>query len=561
MTEDEDGAEYSERADFLDSDSLYGWTIDHEHFRSIQRKITQSGAKLVIGPRGSGKTHHFRYAHLYCQNSSRRPFTVYVSFTRYYHLEPYLRQSREALHVFHAWVLAKILLGVADSSPERYEDHVNNGNVPSVTDLEGFVSKAERVTDPSDLHHQSANFSIRNTVQCIESITHELGRPRAVVMLDDAALVLTPEYMTEFFDVFRSLKTSKLSPKASVYPGTTEYGPRFHADHDAEKVQAWLDIDSSDYPTFMERIARDRLNLPASTLPGETLKSLAYAAFGIPRAFITMCRHYIDDTSKGAQQRFNKVIRSHVDFRKTEYLSLADKIPQYRDIIYVGWQLFDRVIEDVKVESKKSLPSQKSTQVGILRNLDRKRERMIRFLIEAGLLYERPAVSHGPDRDYARFVPHYAFLIDQRTFISGRGWSPEQMNRSIQAPEKKHPIRRQVDSLLQPEDVARIELNLPACRDCGTERLSAHQSYCHNCGSKLIEPSIFEQCMKIPVEDLPITETKKERIKNQTQIRTLGDIIHSDDPASELRKARSIGQKWAERIYSLAKSVEEEFFS
>lgn len=43
-------------------------------------------------------------------------------------------------------------------------------------------------------------------------------RKRAILLLDDAALTLTKEYMIEFFDVFRSLKTISISPKASVYP-------------------------------------------------------------------------------------------------------------------------------------------------------------------------------------------------------------------------------------------------------------------------------------------------------------------------------------------------------
>jgi hypothetical protein len=186
---------------------------------------------------------------------------------------------------------------------------------------------------------------------------------------------------------------------------------------------------------------------------------------------------------------------------------------------------------------------------------------MIRFLIEAGLLFQLPSVSHGADREYLRFIPHYAFLIDRRAFSPGKGWSPQKMVERIELPEKKHPIRRQLSSLLEGSDMARIELNLPPCKSCGAERISAHQSYCHQCGNKLIESSIFEACMGIKVENLPITENQKRRIINETDIRTLGDIVSSPDPASELRKAKSIGKKRAQRIYVLAKSVEEEFFS
>lgn len=560
MTED-DAEQYTERADFLERDRLYDWTIDHRHFDKIQRKIVQSGAKLLVGPRGSGKTHHFRYAHTRCREDVACPFSIYVSFTRYYYLEPYLRKSRDAAHIFHSWVLAKILLSILTDNPSFFEEHANEYALPSRFEIEKFITRAERGYDPTRLRAEGHDLSPQQVVFCIEAAASWNSRRRSILLLDDAALVLTPEYMTEFFDIFRSLKSARISPKASVYPGTTEYGPRFHADHDAEKVQAWLDVNDAEYSRFMERIARDRLDLSDNYLQYDVLTLIGYAAFGIPRAFITMCRHFVQAEGGSTQQRVNSVIRAHVDFRKNEYLSLADKITQYRDIIQVGWHLFDAIVDQAADETKSSLPEAKATHIGLLQDADRKRERMIRFLVEAGLLYELPPVSHGRERDYARFVPHYAFLIDRRAFSVGRGWSPKKINLAVETRERKHPIRRQIDSLLDATTIARIELNLPPCRQCGTERISPHQSYCHICGGKLVEPSIFQECMGIPIDQLPITRKKKDRIKSQTSIQTIGDIIHSDDPASELRKARSVGEVWAERIYDLAKSVEEEFFS
>ncbi|WP_155985188.1 zinc ribbon domain-containing protein [Thioalkalivibrio sp. AKL6] len=561
MTEEDDATKYAERADFLEGDELYGWTVDHEYFRSIQRKIIQSGAKLLVGPRGSGKTHHFRYAHLSCKDNKGGPLTVYVSFTRYYNLEPYLRDSREALQIFHSWVLAKILIAVHEDFPDSYLTASEGQPALNPGSLREFIAEAERGADPSVMNKAHRSLSISQVTALLETVMVNQRRRRVVLMLDDAALVLTPEYMVEFFDIFRSLKTLKISPKASVYPGTTEYGPRFHADHDAEKVQAWLNVNDEKYGVFMERIARDRLGLTGDLLGADVSKLLAYAAFGIPRAFITMCRQFIDEQSQSVQQRFNKVINGHVGFRKSEYFSLADKTPQYRDIIRVGWDVFEGMVEEAKRHTEESIPERKATIIGLVKNDDQKRERMIRFLVEAGLLYELPPVSHGPDRDYGRFMPHYGFLIDRRAFVKGRGWSPAKIISGIEAPEKKHPIRRKMESILDADSLRRIELNLPACKDCGTERISDHQSYCHNCGARLIDPSIFEECMKIPVDELPITEKQKERIKSQTDIRTLGDIVSSADPASELRKARHIGEKRANKIYRLAKSVEEEFFS
>lgn len=46
MSNNDDLAQYSERADFLENGELADWTVDHEYFRFIQKKVTQSGAKL-----------------------------------------------------------------------------------------------------------------------------------------------------------------------------------------------------------------------------------------------------------------------------------------------------------------------------------------------------------------------------------------------------------------------------------------------------------------------------------------------------------------------------------
>lgn len=42
-------------------------------------------------------------------------------------------------------------------------------------------------------------------------------------------------------------------------------------------------------------------------------------------------------------------------------------------------------------------------------------ERVISFLIEAGLLYDLSSTSHGVGRTLRRFTPHYAFLIKEKS--------------------------------------------------------------------------------------------------------------------------------------------------
>ncbi|UCH92274.1 MAG: zinc ribbon domain-containing protein, partial [Candidatus Aminicenantes bacterium] len=88
MPEINDRKEFEERADFIDNDDLLNWTVENEHFRDIQKKLLAKGAKLLAGPRGSGKTHHMKVA--YNRSLRTNTLAIYVSFGKYYHLEPLL---------------------------------------------------------------------------------------------------------------------------------------------------------------------------------------------------------------------------------------------------------------------------------------------------------------------------------------------------------------------------------------------------------------------------------------------------------------------------------------
>ncbi|MGE9806354.1 zinc ribbon domain-containing protein, partial [Escherichia coli] len=58
--------------------------------------------------------------------------------------------------------------------------------------------------------------SVSSVISSLSSLCDWLERKRVIILLDDAAISLTPEYLYEFFDIVRSLKTSKIALKASV---------------------------------------------------------------------------------------------------------------------------------------------------------------------------------------------------------------------------------------------------------------------------------------------------------------------------------------------------------
>ncbi|MCP4157147.1 MAG: zinc ribbon domain-containing protein [bacterium] len=559
--------EYIGRADFIDDADLIKWTVESKHFSDIQKKLTGREPVLIAGPRGSGKTHQMKFVYHQCINDNRKPMAVYVTFGKYYHLEPFLFKESNAIHIFRTWVLGKIVSAciqlIRITEKGNGSEHI--GEFEPVDDLEKFISQLE--TGVKEDWHEVwiSKLTIHRVTRFLERTALILKRKRVVLLLDDAALTLTPDYLKEFFDVFRGLRTLKITPKASVYPGTTQYGPGFHLGHDAEKVEIWFNPEESGrgYADFLDELIDKRLPGIKEKFSLEIIELLKYASFGLPRAFLNLLKNFGDSNGKNLQERFNKVIEEQSELIKAEYLSLKKKMPQYKSIIGVGFQLFERIVEEFVSDNKKRLEAEEKNEKQVVIGISREKEltfsRMIKFLNEAGLLYELGAVKHGEEREYDRYVPHLLFLIKNRAFSSGRGFGSKRALEFMRRKSTKHPLRRTFKTLLKEEQIKKIKLDLPSCTNCGTERLTERQRFCHNCGVELVEKSRYEACLNMPIEELPITLRQKEIIKKETSLKTVGDILASPAPGSDLQDVKYIGPKRSEKILGIVKKTVEEF--
>ncbi|MFB2814884.1 hypothetical protein ACE014_13665 [Shewanella xiamenensis] len=552
-----DSSEYEERADYLSVEQLLSWTANSEHFKYIQKKLIQVGAKLITGPRGTGKTHQMRCAYNTCINDEKLPLPIYITFNHYLRLETYLHDRSNALDIFHAWVLCKISYAVIDNFDVEYKyDFLNKDN------LLRFIKDMELNRYEENYNEIISTINISITQDLIHRAIEKNGRKRAVLFLDDAALTLTRDYMIEFFDIFRSIKSVKISPKASVYPGTTQYGPRFHVGQDAEQVSIWMDVQDKDYIPFMNTII-DRRFQNELNIHEAILKFLMFASFGIPRSYITLIRSFVEfDKGKNQQQRINSIIQSRCDNIIEEYLSISGKIKQYGSFINVGNDFLFGLINSVKEFNyenydKKGDDFKKNIIVGI-EDVDDKAERMIKFLIEAGLLFEMSMVSHGQERKLRRFVPHLALLIKEKALIKSRGFNVNQIVNVLSGPSEKHPIRRKFNRIVSEDVLARIKIDLPACVNCGTARIAEGQKFCHICGRELVDGSIFKECMKKKLCELPFTEFQLNVI-DICGFKTVEDVLISDNTIEILKKVKYVGPKYAEKIVNKINTWTNEF--
>lgn len=576
--------EFEPRADYIPEGELRENTAVTDFFEDVQKKLMRSGTHLIVGPRGCGKTHMMRYTWLSCLENQSYPFCIYVTFNRYYRLEPLLKSRSNAIDLFHVWVLARILMGLFATVEEidRQDSKVKQSSFldKSLFNKEaiGFgenelillVGKLERNFALSESENELASsLTIDAVKDVILRLTQLAGRKRAVLLLDDAALTLTPEYLKEFFDILRVMKSPYLAPKASVYPGTTDYGPRFHPKQEATEIPLWLDVEDTDYSKIMGKIAACRVaNL--DNIPPDVVELFKYAAFGIPRSYLQMLHDYQEKPRSTSQQAFNKIIQDFIEGRRAEFQSLALKVPRFATLIKSGEDVFRKMVAEIKKANDELINKAVAGEKGEIQlriGIDKETiityaERMFRLLIEAGLLFEKSEVSHGTDRKYRRYIPHLAALLQVRAFSgASRGMSPGQIVDILKQTAAKHPVRRSLQNLMGSTELNNLGFDTPPCNSCGTKRLRDDQKFCHACGTELVDSSTYSHCMSISLDTVPnITEYQRNQIKKDLpNLRTIGDILVYQDPGSELRRAYGIGPVKATRILESVTRFVDEF--
>lgn len=565
--------QYEERADHLELDTFATNTALTDDSEDWIKSLTGSGAKLLVGPRGCGKTHLMRYAFTRCVTDSELPLAVYINLNRYYTLEPLLRRRPDAMSTFYVWVLANIVVGFHESVAAFQAaaqnqtldiDGLQEFDPVEVRDLIGAYEKS--LTPDGKLEAVANRLTIDRVKQLLIRSADALKRRRVVLLLDDAALTLTPEYLSHFFDIYRALKAPRIAPKASVYPGTTEYGPNFHAGHEADTVFVWKRVSDNNYLAFMGDIGAKRFPDMAE-IPDDIRSMLAYSAFGVPRAFMTLVRSYLKNLKRQStpQSAFNVTIDEFLADRVREYMTLKDKKPQLASIVEVGKRLFNNMVDSV-TEANQSLVDETSRQlyIGIDASgvIDKPYvTRMLLLLEEAGMVYSASAVSHG-DRDYRRYIPHLAALQSKRAFARKGGFSPKFTVEMLSRPDEKHPVRRSMSTLLDVHTLEGLSLDLPNCLNCQAKRVEGAK-YCFNCGERLTDESTYDRLILTPLASIPgLTDWQRDKLSNWESVpKTVGEFIALQDPGTTLRTIRGVGKIRAKTIIDAVQSFLDEYLS
>jgi hypothetical protein len=129
---------------------------------------------------------------------------------------------------------------------------------------------------------------------------------RIVLLFDDAAHIGRERPLVEFFDIFRTISTSRVSCKASIYPGVTKFGVRFDVFNDATVIEISRDERKAGFEEIFEEIIKKRFpSLAGKVAASRSIGSSSFgrimgrAVTGNLRSFVYACNYMQELSSVG----------------------------------------------------------------------------------------------------------------------------------------------------------------------------------------------------------------------------------------------------------------------
>lgn len=140
--------------------------------------------------------------------------------------------------------------------------------------------------------------------QALNHLSDSIGK-RLILLFDDAAHIGREAGLEEFFDIFRTLSSNKVSCKAAIYPGVTKFGTRFDVYNDAKIIDISRRKEQPEFQKFFLQVMRSRFHtqieqceFSSSLRIEEVAEFLGMAVLGNVRSYIQGCAMLFENSSK-----------------------------------------------------------------------------------------------------------------------------------------------------------------------------------------------------------------------------------------------------------------------
>lgn len=555
---------YQERAEKLNQNEIFKWMSLTEKDQQTVNKLLNNSTKLLIGPRGAGKSMLMRWAY-YKSIQEDTTLPIYVNYEKYLHIEPLLHNISNGNLVFVNWVLAKIIVECRNTLIDcnKYEELKFNELVFNFFDIEikelqKLVYTLEGGVVIKDKFKQLNNIelSVGSVLDFVQELIYITGRSRAILLLDDAAHAFSSELQKEFFEVFRILKSKDIAAKAAVYPGLTAYSPYFNVGHDALFLEVEYSPEEDGYINFCDELLKKRLGeekYKRLNNKRDGLLTLYYAANGIPRGLIVMSEYLLEENGEGTinNNKYYEAIEIWVDMVEKFHLSLKTRLPRYNNFIDVGIDLLRGILNEIKEFNKNKCTDKKAVYFGISKPVPNELEKVLDILEYAGLVTEKRDISKGVKGVFKRYMLHLGKIIQYNALAQGKSKTLSYTKDCFERIKVRQFKRLNSNNIFNDDLAKRCTFELPPCGNCGKERISEEARFCAYCGSELKSASLFYEIIEQDISVLPLTNKRVQSIKEGSNINTIKDIL-MDENGIELKKVRGIKGYWAQKIKSYA---------
>jgi hypothetical protein len=355
----------------------------------------------------------------------------------------------------------------------------------------------------------------------LQGLVEQLGQ-RLVLLFDDVAHIGREASLEEFFGIFRTISSNRISCKATIYPGVTRFGVRFDVYNDATVLDLARDERAVGYASFFEKViaARfqslyERLGAYRGLGRADVSAFLGRSVVGNMRGFVYACTRLEANSQSGLPALEQTLKELSSDYYWPLLEELEPKLGIYQPLVEGARQLAEQMFRHAAAQ--KSVPS-----VIVHREIVQRLSKTFEILEYAGFISKREASramrsgGRGP-----RFALNLANLIEfvnpsRLTRELFKDWSAM----SVDQPTDLH-VNSGVISVEQPQPLAEGELSVFALP---IERLQKSNTYPYG-----------------------LTETKIADLR-RAGFETIGHLASATD--ADLYKVPGVAEKWSQRIRS-----------
>lgn len=553
-------------------------TVLGDFERKIVDTLKQSGAHLLQGARGVGKSMLLRQAEVEMDKDfeQTKKLAVYVNFKTSTLLEGVEAEHRSA---FQVWVDTKILQALYDKlamldlvHDERNADpYYKIFGIQTVKGMKATIQEKihqlQRLAQFQSLDGKEAISGIDSEYldrvsdvnfihEIIKEIIAEFNIENIVFLFDEAAHTFIPKQQEIFFEIFKLLHGGRIAAKAAVYPSVTSYGRNFEIGQDAivmamDRFETGTAGRNTNRQLFRD-ILDKRLNQSGGLRKqlfskGYLLDQCIDLSTGNPRAFFHLLNLVID---KGYNDRaLSLATQEFVDKELLPYhQNLSKRLPKYAHHVRVGLDLLKGyIIPEIRRKNYREKKKQyQSAYFTTPRDLSPNLKLALDILSYSGILTNKGTVKIAERRTGLRYMVHLALLFTEKAFSSS---NLTDAIKSLSLTDYREfssndpQIEAYLESLKESSD---------RCPNCSAE-ITPNAKFCFNCGTRIETVSIISGLLDEPVSELSISEALKNRVI--PHFPRVGDVIHAT-------REEVMGIKYIKEVRSrIIKNAADEFIS